>query len=126
MFEFITRHASFLDFLISLQHYTVIGKQLFISNDRNRVCWADLGLLQDGACNNLFENLRVNSLKGDLSNATTFNQLFSPAAIIFLVLNREPRACRASLHAESAICIQRYSSNNLRSTLENIYIRRHG
>jgi len=37
-----------------------------------------LGHSQDGACTNLFKNLCVNSLKGDLSNATTFNPpLFS-------------------------------------------------
>ena len=33
---------------------------------------AVLGLSQDGACTDLFENLSVNSLKEDLSNATTF------------------------------------------------------
>jgi hypothetical protein len=34
--------------------------------------------LKDGACTNLFKNLCVNSLNGDLSNATTFNPpLFS-------------------------------------------------
>jgi hypothetical protein len=37
-----------------------------------------LGLLQNGAFTNLFENLSVNSLKEDSSNATTFNPpLFS-------------------------------------------------
>jgi hypothetical protein len=37
-----------------------------------------LGLLQDGAFTYLFENLSVNSLKEDISNATTFNPpLFS-------------------------------------------------
>jgi hypothetical protein len=78
MFEFTTWHASFPDFFISLRHYTVIGKQLLLSNDRNRVPWAVLGLSQDGACIDLFENLSVNSLKGDLSNATTFKlPLFS-------------------------------------------------
>ncbi len=70
-------HASFPDFLIRFQHYTVIGNQLFISNDRNRVRWVVLGLLQDGACTDLVENLSVNSLKGDLSNATA--PLFSLA-----------------------------------------------
>ncbi len=52
--------------------YIVIWKQLFISNDKNRVRWVVLGLLQDGACTDLVENLSVNSLKGDLSNATIF------------------------------------------------------
>jgi hypothetical protein len=60
------------------RHCTIIGKQLLISNDRHRVRWVVLGLSQDGACTDLFENLSVNSLKGDLSNATTFNPpLFS-------------------------------------------------
>ncbi len=37
-----------------------------------------LGLSQDGASTNLFENFRENSLKGDLSNDTTANTpLFS-------------------------------------------------
>ena len=40
--------------------------------------FAVLGLSQDGACTDLFQNLSVNSLKGDLSNATTFKlPLFS-------------------------------------------------
>ncbi len=78
MFEFTSWHASFADFFIKLRHYTVIGKQLFIANDRNRVCWVVLGLLQDGAWTDLVENLSVNSLKGDLLNVTTFNPpLFS-------------------------------------------------
>jgi hypothetical protein len=46
--------------------------------DRKVVRQVVLGLLQDGACTDLFENLSVNSLKGDLSNPTTFNPpLFS-------------------------------------------------
>jgi hypothetical protein len=37
-----------------------------------------LGFSQDGACTDLLENLSVNSLKRDLSNALTFNPpLFS-------------------------------------------------
>jgi hypothetical protein len=61
MFEFTTWHESFPDFFINLRHYTVIGKQLLLSNDRN-----------------LFENFRENSLKRDLSNNTTANPfLFS-------------------------------------------------
>ncbi len=32
-----------------------------------------LGLSQDGVCTDLVENLSENSLKGDLSNANTFN-----------------------------------------------------
>ncbi len=78
MFEFTTWHSSFADFFIKLWHYTVIGKQLFILNDRNRVRWVVLGLLQDGACTDLVKNISVKSLEGDLSNATTFNPpLFS-------------------------------------------------
>jgi hypothetical protein len=39
-----------------------------------------LGLSQDGACTNLFENFSKNSLKGDLSNNTTLDPpLFSLA-----------------------------------------------
>ncbi len=49
-----------------------IWKQLLTSNDRNRLRWAVLRLSQNGACTDLFENLRVNSLKGDLLNAITF------------------------------------------------------
>ncbi len=48
------------------------------ANNRNRVRGAVLGLSQDGASIDLFENLSVNSLKGDLSNDTTFKPpLFS-------------------------------------------------
>jgi hypothetical protein len=39
--------------------------------DRNRVRGAVLCLSQDGACSNLCENFRENSLKRDLSNDTT-------------------------------------------------------
>jgi hypothetical protein len=78
MFEFTTWHASFPDFFVSLRHYTVIGKQLLLSTDRNRVRGAVLGLSQDGASTNLFENFRKNSLKRDLSTDTTANPpLFS-------------------------------------------------
>ncbi len=78
MFELATWQASFLDFFISLRHYTVIGKQLLISNDRNRVRRVISGLSQDGVCTDLLKNLSVNCLKGDLSNSTTSNQhLFS-------------------------------------------------
>jgi hypothetical protein len=41
MFEFTMWHASFLDFLISLRHCTVIGKQLFISNERKKTGFAE-------------------------------------------------------------------------------------
>ena len=65
MFEFTTWHASFPDFFISLRHYTVIGKQLLLSNDRNRVRGAVLSLSQDGASTHLFESFREHSLKQD-------------------------------------------------------------
>jgi hypothetical protein len=78
MFEFTTWHASFKGFFIQLRRNTVIWKQLLFANDRNWVRGAVPGLSQDGACTDVFENLNVNSLKGDLSNATTFNPpLFS-------------------------------------------------
>ncbi len=56
---------------VTARHDAVICKQLLISNDRNRVSWVVLGLSEDGACTELSENLSMNSLKGDLSNATT-------------------------------------------------------
>ncbi len=46
------------------------------ANDINRARWVALGLLQDGACTDFFENLSENSLRGDLSNATPFNPPF--------------------------------------------------
>jgi hypothetical protein len=81
MFEFTTWHASFLDFLTSLRHYTVIGNQLFISNDRNRVRCVVLGLLQYGACTDFFENLRETYRMLPLSN-----HLFSHWSIPLTVL----------------------------------------
>jgi hypothetical protein len=58
------------------RNYAVIWKQLLIANDRNSL--VVLGLSQDEACKDLFENLNENILKGDLSNATTVNSpLFS-------------------------------------------------
>ncbi len=49
-----------------------------IANDRNRVRWLVLGLSQDGAFVDLYENHSENSLKGDLSNDTTVSPpLFS-------------------------------------------------
>ncbi len=70
--------ASSPDFFIKLRRNTAIGKQFLIGNDRDSVRQVVLGLSQDGACTDLVENLSENSLKGDLSNATTFNRpLFS-------------------------------------------------
>jgi hypothetical protein len=65
MFEFTKWHASFPDFFICLRHYTDIGNQLLLSNDRNRVLEAVLGLSQDGASTNLFDNCE-NRFKRDL------------------------------------------------------------
>jgi hypothetical protein len=48
-------------------------RELLLSNDRNRVRGAVLGLSPDGASTNLFENFREDSLKRDLSNDTTAN-----------------------------------------------------
>jgi hypothetical protein len=42
---------------VAARHYAVIGKQLLLSNDRNKV----LGLSEEGACADLFENLSVNA-----------------------------------------------------------------
>jgi hypothetical protein len=47
MFEFTTWLTSFPDFLTHLRHYSAIGNQLLISNKRNRVRRAVLGLSQD-------------------------------------------------------------------------------
>ncbi len=58
---------------VAARHYAVFSKQLLNANDKNRVRWIVLDLLQDGACTDFFENLSEISLKGDLSNATTFN-----------------------------------------------------
>jgi hypothetical protein len=64
MFEFTTWHASFTDFFIQLLRYTAIWKQLFFANDRNRVRGVALGLSQNGACTEMFKNLRGEQLKG--------------------------------------------------------------
>ena len=65
-------------FFIKLRRYTVIGKQLLISNDKNRVRWAVFGLLLDEDWTDLLENFSVNSLKWGLSNDTITNPpLFS-------------------------------------------------
>jgi hypothetical protein len=55
-----------------------VGKQLLIANERNKVHWLFLVLLQDGACMDLYENRSEKSLKGDPSNDTFDNPpLFS-------------------------------------------------
>ncbi len=45
-----------------------------------------LGLSEDEACTNSFENLSVNSLKGNLSNATTSNPPFFSLVSTFKLL----------------------------------------
>ncbi len=54
--------------------------------NRNRVRWVILGLSEDGACTDLFENLSVNSLKRDLSNNTTVNP---PLCSLVNTLNKD-------------------------------------
>jgi hypothetical protein len=58
---------------VSQPDIAVIFKQLLAANDINRFRRVVLDLLQDGACTDFFENLSEYSLKGDLSNVTTFN-----------------------------------------------------
>jgi hypothetical protein len=58
---------------VAARHYADIEIQLLFANNRNRVPGAVLGLSQDGACTDLFENLSATSLKGELSNDTKFN-----------------------------------------------------
>ncbi len=65
-------------FFWKLRRFTAIWKQLLFANDTNWVRGAVLGLSQEGACTDSFENFRENSLKGDLSNDITLNPpLFS-------------------------------------------------
>ncbi len=54
----------------------VIGKQLLVSNDINRVHWAVLGLSQDGVCWDSFKKFSVKSSKRDKSNDTKCNPSF--------------------------------------------------
>jgi hypothetical protein len=75
-------------------------------------CFVVLGLSQDGACTNLFENLSENSLKGDLSNDTTFNpplfSLFNTFASIEIISKGyvllEPSLQRAARNMECSHC----------------------
>jgi hypothetical protein len=98
MFEFNTWHAGFPDFFISLRHYTVIGKQLLLSNDRSRVRGAVLGLSQDMASTNLLENFRENNVKRDLSNDTNANPpLFSLVNTFKLITTAEEKLFREIL-----------------------------
>jgi hypothetical protein len=60
-------------------NFSDLGKQLLIANDKNMLRWVVLGIPQDGACIDLFENHSENSLKEDLSNVLPLsNHLFSP------------------------------------------------
>ncbi len=75
-----------------------------IANDKNRFRWVVLGLPQDGACIDLFENHSKNSLKEDLSNITTFNPLLFSLVNIFkrtVLVNR--RADK--IYVLSTICV---------------------
>ncbi len=50
---------------VAARHYRYLQLlQLLNANDINRVRWVVLGLLQDGACTDFFENLSQQSLKG--------------------------------------------------------------
>ncbi len=59
------------------RHRAIIGKQLLISNDKNRIRWAILGQSQDGVSTDVFENFSMKSLKRDQSNDTKLNPIFS-------------------------------------------------
>jgi hypothetical protein len=62
------------------------------ANDRNRVRWLVLGLSQDGACIDLYENHSENSLKGDISNDATVNPpLFSLVNTFDICFQKAPQ-----------------------------------
>jgi hypothetical protein len=103
MFEFTTWRASFPDFFISLRHYTVIRKQLLLSNDRNRVRRAVLGLSQDGDSINLFENFRENSFKRELSNDTTANPPLFSLVNTFKIKNLNSAYCPPKMKKNNCI-----------------------
>jgi hypothetical protein len=67
-------------------HNSVIGKQLLFAN-RDRL--VVLGLSQNGACSDLFENFSENSFKGDLPNYTTLTtprfSLVNTFKLVFIV-----------------------------------------
>ncbi len=63
-------------------------------NDRNRVSKAVLGLSQDGACTNLFENFDEHSFKRDLLNETAVNQpLFSLVNTVKQIVQGYKQCC---------------------------------
>ncbi len=57
---------------VAARHNGIIGKQLFISNDRHRVRWELLGLSQDGICARFFWKFQHEELK----QRPTFNSVF--------------------------------------------------
>ncbi len=89
MFESTTWHENFPDFFIILRRYTVIGKKFndfkwqkqgSLRSFRSLTGWACIantngieGLMPAELAKDLFGNLSVHSLKGDLSNATPFH-----------------------------------------------------
>ncbi len=109
MFECTTWHASFTDFFIKLRRYTAIWKQLLFANYRNRVRGAVLGLSQDGACTDLFENLCVNRLKGDLSNILSVHPHIHKEIIKRSPLCNSSHSSPSLPHCRARICERLWS-----------------
>ncbi len=74
---------------------SVSRRDFMYSNNRNTLRRVVLGLSQDG-----FENLSVNSLKGDLSNATTFNPPLFSSVNNFKMFQRMVELCEKSYYVE--------------------------
>jgi hypothetical protein len=110
MFEFTTWPASFTDFIIKLRYYTAEGKQLLISNDKNRVRYAVPDLSQGGVYTNLFENVREYSLKRDLSNDTPVSPPLFSLVYIFTV----PSPSSVAGSSVSSAIVSKGESRNLR------------
>ncbi len=55
---------------VAARHFAVIGKQLWISNERNRVRWTVLGPSQEGVCTDSVENFSMKSSQRQQSNDT--------------------------------------------------------
>ncbi len=96
-------------------HYADIGIQLLFANNRNRVRGAVLGLSQDGTWTDLFENLSVNSLKGGLSNDTTFKP---PLFSLVSTFNTTSKKNKLFLKGNKKINMQWYSCHTLTSEQE--------
>jgi hypothetical protein len=106
-------------------------QKLLISNDRNRVRGAVLGLSQDGACTNLLDNFRGNSLKRDLSNGitanpplfslvNTFNDFNKEVRFPMVRMGKDKKDSKYSLHKWLKKVSQvRYSENQAMPTLRN-------